>query len=148
MELILIKDVSDVGLKGEVVRVRSGFARNFLLPRKLAIASTRANQQFVEAQKVRAAQRRAKEQAEAENRAKDLTAVKLTIQAPAGEQNKLFGSVTAEDICQALAAQGYAFEKKRIHLKEPIRVLGSHTVAVELYSQVKAQITIEVVRQS
>ncbi len=148
MELILLKDVNDVGLKGEVVRVRDGFARNFLLPRKLAMPCTPTNQQFVETQKARAAERRAKEQTEAENRAKQLTELKLTLQAPAGEQNKLFGSVTAEDIRQALAERGYSLDKKRIHLKEPIRSLGSHTVAVELYPQVKAAVTVEVVRQS
>ena len=147
MELILLNDVENVGLKGDVVRVRDGFARNFLIPRKLAISCTRSNQQFVEEQKARVEKRRIQERAEAEKKSKDLEQLKVIIHAPAGEQDKLFGSVTAEDIRQALVERSYTVDKKRIHLKEPIRTLGSHTVSVELYPQVKASVTVEVVRK-
>ena len=148
MELILTKDVDKVGRKGEVVRVRDGFARNFLIPRCLAIAATRANQEFVGEQKVRAEKRREKEKAEAQKAAEKLSAVKITITAAAGEKDKLFGSVTAEDISEALKQKGHTYDRKQIHLKESIRSLGSFPIAVEIYPQVKATITVEVVKKS
>jgi large subunit ribosomal protein L9 len=148
MEIILINDVENVGRRGDIVRVRDGFARNFLLPRKLATASTRANQQFVEEQKVRTAKRREKEKAEAQAAAERLSQVKIKIQAQTGEQDKLFGSVTAEDIAEALKQQGHSFQKKQILLKDSIRSIGTHPVAVELFPHVRATITVEVVRKS
>ena len=148
MELILLNDVEKVGRKGEIVRVRDGFARNFLLPRKLAMASTRANQEFVGEAKARNTRRREKEKAEAEELGKRLSQIKIKIEAQAGEQDKLFGSVTAEDIAEALSKQGYKFEKKQVILKESLRSLGTHTVAIELFPQIKANVTVEVVRKS
>jgi large subunit ribosomal protein L9 len=148
MELILLKDVDNVGRKGDVVRVRDGHARNLLIPHRLALPSTWANQQFVSEQKVRAEKRHFKERTEAENKARELEKDALTLQATAGEQDKLFGSITSEDIREALAAKGYALDKKRIHLKEPIRTLGSHTVQVELYPQIKTTVAVEVIRKA
>jgi len=148
MELILLQDVQSVGSKGDVVRVSEGFARNFLLPRRFAIASTRSNRQFVEEQRARMVKKRAQQKTEAENKAQQLQQMKLTMEAAAGEQDKLFGSITAEDIRQALAERGYAVDRKRIHLQDPIRALGSHVVSVELYPQVKASVTVEVIRKS
>ena len=148
MELILIKDVEKVGRKGEVVRVRDGFARNFLLPQKFAISSTRANQEFVEEQKKRSARKKEKERTEAFDKAARLNQLKITVPAQAGEQEKLFGSVTAEDIAEALSRQGYTFDRKHILLKESIRTLGTHPVTVEIYPQVKATVTVEVIRKA
>lgn len=148
MEVILTKDVNHVGRKGEVVKVRDGYARNFLIPQSSAIPSTRANQQFVAEQKVRATKRREKEVAQAEKVAEKLSALKIKIEAQAGEQDKLFGSVTAEDIAQALAQKGHTFDKKHVHLKESIRSLGSYPVTVEVYAQVKATVTVEVIRKN
>ena len=147
MEIILINDVENVGRKGDIVRVRDGYARNFLLPRRLATASTRANQEFVEEQKVRVARRREKEKSEAQTVAEKLSRVKVKIEAQAGEQEKLFGSVTSEDIVEALKQQGYSFQKKQILLKDSIRSLGTHPVAVELFPQVRATVTVDVVRK-
>ena len=146
MELILLRDVDQVGRKGDLVKVRDGFGRNFLIPRGLALAATRSNQQFVEEQKVRAATRREKEQALAQGKAEKLQNLRLTVEAKAGEQDKLYGSVTAEDIREALKKQGYDFDKKQIRLEESIRSLGTWTVEVEIYPQVKAAVTVEVVR--
>ena len=146
--MILLKDVEKVGRKGDVLRVRDGFGRNFLLPQGLALLSTRANQRFVEEQKTRVSKRRAAERLKAEDRAEKLQELKLEIEAAAGEHDKLFGSVTAEDICEALAKKGYAVDKKLIYLKESIRTLGLHPVSVELYPQVKATVTVEVVRKA
>ena len=147
MELILLKDVEKVGRKGDVVRVRDGFGRNFLIPQSLAMPSTRANKEFVGQMKAKAQVRRAKEKVEAENRAQTLSNLKLKIEAKAGEQEKLFGSVTSKDIKEALGRSGYSFDKKQIHLKEQIKTLGAHSVIVEIYPQVKATISIEVVRK-
>ncbi len=148
MELILLKDVEKVGLKGDVIRVRDGFARNFLLPQNLALPSTRANQEFFTEQKERMTRRREKERVLAQDLAQKLSQVKVTIPAQAGEQDKLYGSVTAEDVCEALNKQGYSFGRKQILLKESIRALGTHTVSVELFLQVKASVTVEVIRKS
>ncbi len=147
MELILLQDVEKVGRKGQVVRVRDGFARNLLIPRKLALPSTPENQVFVEDQKKRAEVRREKEKKEALARAEKMSAVKVRIEAACGEQDKLFGSVTAEEIAAALAQKGHAVDKKHIQVKESIRTLGEHSVAVEIYPQVKASVTVEVVRK-
>ena len=147
MNIILCQEIEKLGKVGQVLRVKDGYARNFLFPRKLAIPSTRANQQFVEEQKVRAERRRDKEKAEAVAVSEKLSSVKISLSVQAGEQDKLYGSVTTEDIAAALAQKGYAIQKKQVLLKEPIRTLGSHPVAVELYSQVKATVTVEVVRK-
>ena len=147
MELILLSDVEKVGRRGDVIKVRDGFARNFLLPRDLALPATRANRQFVEEHRVRAEKRSAKERTEAEAKVKDIEKLKVTIEAPAGEQDKLFGSVTSDDISQALARHGLQIDKKKIGLKESIRSLGSYTISIEIYPQVRANMTIEVVRK-
>lgn len=147
MELILTENVEKVGRKGDVLRVRDGFARNFLIPRNLAVPATRANREFVEDQKGRAQKRREKEKAEAQNMAQKLNNLKVVIEASAGEKDKLFGSVTAEDISHALQKQGHHYDRKHIALKEPIRSVGSHPVVVEIYPQVKATITVEVVKK-
>lgn len=148
MELILTKNVDKVGRRGDVVRVRDGFARNFLIPQNLAIPSTRANQEFVAEQKTRAQNRREKEKAEAQKVAEKLSGLKLVIESAAGEKDKLFGSVTQEDISEALKAKGHHYDRKHILLKEPIRSLGSHVVTVEIYSQVKASVAVEVVKKA
>ena len=147
MELILTENVEKVGRKGDVVRVRDGFARNFLIPRSLGVPATRANREFVEEQKGRAQKRREKEKVEAQNIVQKLNTLKIVVEAAAGEKDKLFGSVTAEDISQALQKQGHRYDRKHIVLKEPIRSVGSHAVVIEMYPQVKATITVEVVKK-
>ncbi len=148
MELLLIQDVADVGKKGDVVRVREGFGRNFLIPRNLAIPATRANQKFFEDQKVRSTARKAKEKEAAELKAKELQNLKIDMEVRAGEGDKLYGSVTAEDLREALAQKGYTFDKKQIRLREPLKSLGAHQVDLELYPQVKVRLTVDLVRQA
>lgn len=145
MELILLQDVEKIGRKGEVIRVRDGFGRNFLLPQNLALVATRENRRFVDDLKARALKRLAEEKAAAETLAKKVNGLKITLERAAGEQDKLFGSVTAEDIREAFAEKKYNFEKKQIHLKEAIRSLGTYPVTLELYPQVKATVSVEVV---
>lgn len=147
MEVILLQDVEKVGRKGDVVRVRDGFARNFLIPRNLVTAATRSNRQFIEEQKLRSAKRKEKEKTDAAAVSKRLEGEKISLEARAGEQDKLFGSITAEEISEALSARGYPVSKKQIHLKEPIHALGSYEVTVSLFPEVKASITVEVVRK-
>lgn len=148
MEVILLKDVEKVGRKGDVLQVRDGFARNYLLARGLALRSNKGNQKFVEDQKLRAQKRREKEKAQAEVRAKEIQKIKLTLPAKVGESGKLFGSVTAEDIREALHQKGYTLDKKQIQLQDPIRSVGVYSVTLELFPQVKATIQVEVVRES
>ncbi len=147
MEMILIQNVEKVGHKGDVVRVRDGYARNFLIPRSLAIRATRANQDLVGEQKVRAEKRREKERTAAQTLAEKLGQLKIIIESAAGEKDKLFGSVTAEDIREALRQKGHAYDRKQILMKESIRSLGSYPVVIEIHSQVKATINIEVVKK-
>ena len=148
MELILLKDVEKVGRKGELVEVQSGYARNFLLPLQLAMPAKSANKKFIEDQKTRAEKRQKQEKDTALAKSKELEQIGLTIKAAAGDQDKLFGSVTAEDLRAALFDQGFEIDKKRIHIKEPIRMLGIHAVIVELYPQVKATVKVEIIRKS
>jgi large subunit ribosomal protein L9 len=147
MELLLLKDVKDIGKKGDVVRVRDGFGRNFLIPENLAMPATRANKQFFAEKKARSAVRKAKEKEAAEKKAKELRDLKISLEVKAGEGDKLYGAVTADDIRVALEQKGYVFEKKQIRIKDPLKTLGVHQVDLELYPQVKIRLTVELVRQ-
>ncbi len=147
MELLLLKDVKDIGKKGDVVRVRDGFGRNFLLPNDLAMPATRSNQKFFADQRARSAARKAKEKEAAEKRAKELRDLKITLEVKAGEGDKLYGSVTADDIRAALEQQGHIFEKKQIRIKEALKTLGSHQVELEIFPQVKVRLAVELVKQ-
>ena len=147
MELILLKDIEKVGRKGEIVRVRDGFGRNFLLPRRLGLALTKANEQFVQELKTRSETKREKQRLQAVTQAEKLGKLKLTIEAKAGEQDKLFGAVTNEHIHAALAKKGFEIDKKHIRLEESIHTLGTYPVVLELFPQVKATVTVEVVRK-
>ncbi|HNX68164.1 MAG TPA: 50S ribosomal protein L9 [Candidatus Omnitrophota bacterium] len=147
MELLLLKDVADLGKKGDVVRVRDGFARNLLIPNGQATPATRENQKFFEDHRARSAARKAKEKEAAEKRSKELRDLKITMEVRAGEGDKLFGSVTPEDIRAALAQKGHEFDKKQIRIKEALKTLGVHQVDLELYPQVKTRLTVELVRQ-
>jgi len=146
MELILLKDLEKIGRKGQVVRVRDGYARNFLLPQKAALPLTQANERFVADQKARAEKRAKIERVKAQEIAKKLEGLKISIEAAAGEQVKLFGSVTAEDISKLLGEKGYQLDRRQILLKEPIRSLGEYTLTVEVFTQVRANIQLTVLK--
>jgi large subunit ribosomal protein L9 len=148
MEVILLKDVEKLGRKGEVVRVKEGYSRNFLLPRGLALVSSDANRKFVEEHKARAAKRHEKALAESRQKAEGMHSVKVVIEAAVGEQGKLYGSVSGEEIAAALKAQGHEVDRKQVQLKEPIRTVGEHEASVEFYGHVKAVIAVEVVAKS
>ncbi len=148
MELILLKDLEKVGRKGDVIRVRDGFARNFLLPQKAAMPLNAANESFVNEQKARVKKRRAAEKSSAEETARKLSALTLSIEAACGEQDRLFGSVTSADISELLAVKGFAFDKNKVVLKEPIRALGTFQVVVDVYPQVRANVRLNVLRKA
>ena len=147
MEVILREDIEKLGGRGDVVKVASGYARNFLLPRRLAVAATGANRKIVEQERQAHLRREAKLEGEAKDLSQLVSAVTLTIPRKAGENDQLFGSVTANDIAEALAAQKYAVERRRIHLEEPIRTLGEHKVSLRLHRSVTAEITVNVTRE-
>lgn len=144
MEVILREDVPNLGGVGDVVKVKPGFARNFLLPRGLAVVADRRNIRVLEHQKRLVADKRERDRRQAQSVAQNLSSVRLTIKARAGEEGKLFGSVTNLDIERALADHGFTVERRRIRLEEPIKVLGEHVVPIHLGVGVDANVTIVV----
>jgi large subunit ribosomal protein L9 len=142
MEVILREDVEKVGARGSVVKVADGYARNFLLPKRLAVPATDANKKIVEQEREAYLRREAKVKTESEDLAKLMSNVTLTFHQRAGENNQLFGSVTAKDIADALEAQKYHIERRRIQLEEPIRTLGEHQVTLRLHRDVSVPITV------
>ena len=147
MEIILREDIDKLGSRGQVVKVASGYARNFLFPKKLAVAATDANKKIVEQERQAHLRREVKAVGEAQDLGKLLGAVTVSIARKAGENDQLFGSVTATDIADALAALKYNVERRKIHLDEPIRTLGEHKVALRLHKDVSTEITVNVIRE-
>ena len=147
MEIILREDVEKLGTRGDVVKVAAGYARNFLLPKKLAVPATDSNRKIVEQERQAHLRKEAKLVGEAQELAKIMGAVSVTIARKAGENDQLFGSVTAADISDALAAQNYSVERRKIHLDEPIRTLGEHKVTVRLHRDVTTEVTVNVTRE-
>ncbi len=144
MEVILREEVENLGSRGQVVKVKDGYARNFLLPRRLAVAATEANKKIVEQERTAWLKREAKVAAEAQELGKLLEPLVLTFRQKAGENDHLFGSVTAKDIADQLAGQKFEIDRKKILLEEPIRTLGEFKVSVKLHRDVTASVTIRV----
>lgn len=147
MEIILREDIENLGARGEVVKVAPGYARNFLLPKRLAVPATDSNKKIVEQERQAHLRREAKQIGEAQDLAKLVGSVSVTIARRAGENDQLFGSVTAADVSDALAAQNYNIERRKIQLEEPIRTLGEHKVTVRLHREVSAEVTVNVTRE-
>jgi len=146
MEVILREDVEKLGNRGQVVKVAPGYARNFLLPKRLAVLATEGNKKIVEQERQAYVRREAKQQDEAQDLAKQLTGVTVTIAQKAGDNDQLFGSVTAKDVADALAAKDFtAVDRRKIHLPEPIKSLGVYEVPIKLVSNVGASIKVEVI---
>ena len=144
MKLILREDVYNLGKSGELVSVKEGYARNYLLPRNLAMLASSANVRQLDHEKKVIELRQAKLKGGAMEQAKKLEGVKITIKRKVGEQEKLFGSVTALDIAEALAAAGHKLDRRLIHLPEPIRAIGAFPVEVRLHTEVTAKLTVTV----
>jgi large subunit ribosomal protein L9 len=147
MEVILREDIDKLGSRGQLVRVAPGYARNFLLPRRMAVAATEANKKIVEQERQAHVRKEAKLASEAADLGKLIGAVSITIAQKAGENDQLFGSVTSKDIVEALEKQGYTVERRKIALEEPIKTLGEFKVPVKLHREVTAEITVNVVKE-
>jgi large subunit ribosomal protein L9 len=147
IQVILQQDIDKIGKSGELVRVRPGFARNYLLPRQLAVPATTAAVRRIEHEKAVALARAEKGKKEARDVADKLGALLIKIAQKAGEDGRLFGSVTAKDIESAVKAQGVTVDRKRIQLLEPIKNVGNYDVPVKLVSDVMATLKVEVVKK-
>lgn len=147
MEVILREDVDKLGARGQLVKVAPGYARNFLLPKRMAVPATEANKKIVEQERQAHLRKEAKLASEAGDLGKLLGAVTITIAQKAGENDQLFGSVTSKDISEALEKQGYTVERRKIVLEEPIKTLGEFKVPVKLHREVTAEITVNVVKE-
>ncbi len=148
MEIILREDIEKLGSRGALVKVADGYARNFLLPKRLAVPATASNKKIVEQEREAYLRREAKQKGEAEGLAQIMENVRLTFKHRVGENDHLFGSVTAKDIADVLEAQNYHVERRRVLLEEPIRTLGEFKVPVRLHREVTTEITVVVEPES
>jgi large subunit ribosomal protein L9 len=147
-EVLLIQPVDGLGAEGDQVKVRAGYARNFLLPQGKAVPLTVANRKQVEALKKARALREARELEGAQALAKQIEKAAIAIAVKTGEGGKLFGAVTGNDIHEKLAAAGINVEKRRIHLGQPIKTLGKHTVNIRLHPEVTVELGFDVVSEN
>ena len=147
IQVILQDDVDKVGKSGELVKVRPGFARNFLIPRSLAVPATTAAVNRITHEKAVAMAKAEKSKAGARALAEKINALTLTMPRTVGEDDRLFGSVTAKEIETAVKGQGLEFDRKTMHLPEPIKALGSYSIPVKLLTDVTATLKVEVVKK-
>ena len=148
MEIILQEDVEKLGTRGQVVTVKEGYARNYLLPQKLAIPANASNMKRLEKMRAAFAKKEATERESAQQQAALLASVTLKLSRKAGESDQLFGSVTTADIAEALKAQGYEIDKRKIQLNDPIKLVGEYPITLKLYRDVTATVTLTVDRES
>jgi large subunit ribosomal protein L9 len=147
MDIILREDIEKLGSRGDVVKVAPGYARNFLLPKRLAVEATDSNRKIVEQERQAHLRKEAKQKGEAEDLAKLMSGVTVTIAQKAGENDQLFGSVGAKDVADALAGKNYNIDRRRVQLDEPIKQLGEYKVPVRLHRDVIAEVTVVVVKE-
>ncbi|MFN8008065.1 MAG: 50S ribosomal protein L9 [Terriglobia bacterium] len=148
MEIILRERVEKLGGKGDIVRVSDGYARNYLLPKNLAIPANAANIRIVEQEKAAAVRREAKEKQEAELLAQQLSKVVLQVSRKVGEHDILYGSVTSMDIAELLAAKGFSIDRKKMDLGEPLKSVGTFDVPIKLHREVTAFVKVEVLKEA
>jgi large subunit ribosomal protein L9 len=148
MEIILRDHVENLGKRGEIVKVADGYARNYLLPRKLALPATDANRKWVERERKIAEARDMEERGAAEAIATRLNALELTISRKTGENDQLYGSVTNGDIAELLAAKGFEIDRRKILLPDPIKALGENSVPVKLHRDVTANVRVTVSKEA
>lgn len=148
MQIILQEDVEKLGTRGQLVDVAEGYARNFLLPQKLGLEATAGNMKRLEKMRAAFALKEATEKEAAQKIAEQLAAVSLTLTRKAGENDQLFGSVISADIAEALAAQNFPVDKKKIVLVDPIKVVGEYEVPVKLHREVTVNVKLTVQREA
>ena len=144
MKVILTKDLENVGKAGALVDVKPGFGRNYLLPRQLAMPATAKNIRQRDHEKAGILARAARQRSSMDAMAKKISAIELKFSRKAGEQDKLFGSVTSKDVHDRLVEQGYEIDRRQIHLPEPLRTIGDHEVEVKLHSDVTAKLKVTI----
>jgi len=147
MEVILREEIEKLGRRGDVVKVAAGYARNYLLPKRLAVAANESNKKIVEQEKQAYLRRESKEIGDATDLAKIMGSVEVTIAQKAGENDQLFGSVTAQDITAALERAGYTIDRKKVNLAEPIKALGDYKVTVKLHREVSVELPVHVIKE-
>lgn len=147
MEVILREHVDNLGRRGDIVKVANGYARNYLLPRKMALLVNEGNKKRIERERKILEAKEAEEKQAAEAFGSRLTGLDLSIGRKVGETEALYGSVTAADIAELLAAKGFEVDRRKIQLHEPIKALGEFTIPVKLHREVVAQVTVHVVRE-
>ena len=145
MEVILREHVDHLGSRGDIVKVASGYARNYLLPRKLALAVNEGNKRVIERERKLAEARELEEKSQAQAYAERLGETEVAIARRVGENNTLYGSVTSADVAQALKAKGFEIDKRKLQMPDPFKALGDYTVPVKIHREVTAQITVKVV---
>src|SRR2546428_4956580 len=143
-QVLLREDIDKLGARGEVVRVKAGYARNYLLPRRLAVEATVNNVRQIEGERAALAKREAKDRSSAELQAGQLSSLTLKFERRVGEAGVLYGSVTSMDIAHALKEQGYEIDRRRIVLREPIKRFGNYTVPVRLHRDVTLELPVSV----
>jgi len=143
-QVLLREDIDNLGARGEIVKVRAGYARNYLLPRKLAVQATASNVKQIEQERAALMRKEATERGAAEAQAAQMNSLRLTFERKVGEHGMLYGSVTSMDIQEALRAQGYEFDRRRIHLAEAIKETGDFSVRVRLHREVNVEIPVVV----
>lgn len=144
-KVLLREDVDDLGARGEIVRVRAGYARNYLLPRNLAVEATVGNVKAIEQERAALLKKEAKERTTAEGQSEQMRSLVLEFKRKAGEQGALYGSVTSMDLAEALKERGYEIDRHRIHLREPLKRLGDFDVPVRLHREVSIDLKVKVV---
>ena len=144
MEVILLENIERLGTRGQIVKVADGYGRNYLLPKKMAVAATQQNRKWVDQQRVRFLKLEAKEKADAEDLSKLMQDVTVSFTRKAGEQGTLFGSVTAMDVADSLASQGYRIDRRKIQLGAPLKVIGEYDVPIKLHRDVTATIKLKI----
>ena len=147
-EVLLVKPVDGLGGEGDQVKVRAGYARNYLLPRKIAVSMSASNKKHVDALKNRRAEREQTDLNAAQELAKKLEKTGIAFAVKTGEGGRMFGAITAQDVYEKLAAAGYTIDKKRIHLFTPVKTLGKHTVKIKLHADVAVELSFDVVSEN
>jgi len=148
MQIILQEDIDKLGHRGDVVTVKPGYARNYLLPRKLAVEATKGNLKAIERIRAALAKKTATELDAAQKQAELLNLVALKFTRKTGENDQMFGSVTSADIAEGLGAQGFKIDKRQVQLAEPIKIIGESQVTIKVFRDVTAQIKIAVDKES
>ncbi len=147
MKVLLRQDQENLGKRGDVVSVKNGFARNFLFPRGIALEATPSSERVIEEERRTQTRRQEKDRKAAETQAKDLEAVSITAAVAVGEEDRVFGSVTSQTIADLLQEKGYAIDKRKILLDEPIKALGVYSVPIKIHPEVEVKVRLWVVKE-